>query len=480
MVRRRPGSLRGRVVLGVLALLAVLLSGLFVTVDVILSARLHADLRTRLTDRVALADQLDGALSAQQLVDRLRGDGVSSLLCDADSTSRAGGSANGLTCVRGDSGPAGPAAPPPSRRPGQPPRSGGGPPPRATANSTVQTAGDVLFVRTTLPSTGQVLTLSVDSSQVGSTLRGLVLLEVVGGAVALALAALLLFRVVGIALRPLDDMTALARRIAGGDRGRRLRTGRPDTELGRTAAAFDDMLDELETAVATAAAAEARQRALLGDVSHELRTPLTGLAATTELLLRDEPDRAERENAYVTLVRETHRANRLVDDLLTMARLDTGVPLDTARIDLVDVVEHEVERLRLLAPGLDVTVAAPPAVPVQGDPARLGQVMANLLGNARRAAGATGRVTVDVARCERGWCVDVADSGPGVPSADAERIFERLVRLDASRSRDSGGFGLGLPIARAAARAHHGDLVLAPRRGGEGARFRLTLPAADA
>lgn len=477
MRRARPASLRGRVVLGVVSLLAVLLAGLFVTVDLVLSARLHSDLRTRLTDRVALAEQLDGALSPQQLVDRLRGEGVSALLCSADSS----GSSSGVSCVQGD----GAAPAPPSGAPGRPggerrtPAAGrppGGPKPPASGDNTVRTSGSVLYLRTTL-SSGQTLTLSVDSSQVADTLRGLILLEVIGGLVLLLLAALLLFRVVGVALRPLDHMTSLARQIAAGDRGRRLGTGRPDTELGRTATAFDAMLDELESALAAAAEAEARLRGLLGDVSHELRSPLTGLAATTETLLRDEPDRAEREAAYVTLVRETRRANRLVDDLLTMTRLDTGMSLTAVPTDLAEVVGHEVERVRLLAPGLDVRHTGERSAPVLGDATRLGQIVGNLLANARTATGSSGHVAVELARVADGWQLDVIDDGPGVPAADAERIFERLVRLDESRSRDRGGFGLGLPIARALARAHGGDLVCVAQPSGTGARFRLTLPA---
>ena len=194
----------------------------------------------------------------------------------------------------------------------------------------------MLFVRTTLPQSGQVLTLAVDTSQVASTVRGLVVLEAIGGLLALGLAALLLGRVVAVALRPLDDMTSLARRIAAGDRGRRLGTGRPDTELGRTATAFDAMLDELETALSAAAAAQTQLRGFLSDVSHELRTPLTGLHATSELLLRDEPDAPGRERAYLAMVRETRRASRLVDDLVTAARFDTDAPLAVESADLVE------------------------------------------------------------------------------------------------------------------------------------------------
>ncbi|WP_375483772.1 ATP-binding protein [uncultured Jatrophihabitans sp.] len=474
----RPASLRGRVVIGVLVLLLVLLTALFTTVDLLLRERLQSDLRTRLTDRVALATQLDGALSSQDLVNRLRGDGVSALLCAARSTSTTSGGGR-PQCVTADSGPPAPGDASSGRSQGRPPGAPAKPQPGAkatVAKTSVESADSTLFVRTVLPSTGQTLTLSVDSSQVGATLNRLLVLEIVGGLVALVLAVLLLVRLVGTALRPLDHMTGLARRIGAGDRGRRLGTGRPDTELGRTATAFDDMLDALESALAEAAAAEARLRGFLNDVSHELRTPLTGLAATTETLLRDEPAAAEREQAYVTLVRETRRAGRLVDDLLMVTRLDTGMSLATEPVDVVEIATQELARSTLLAPQLHTELHTDGPAVVDGDPVRLGQILANLLDNARTAAGPQGSVRVEVERVGDDWHVDVVDSGPGVPAEDRERIFERLVRLDASRSRERGGFGLGLPIARALARAHGGELACVGPDGA-GGRFRLTLPA---
>jgi two-component system OmpR family sensor kinase len=505
-VRPRPLSLRARVTWAVLALLTVVLVVLFTAVDLVLAARLHADARTRLTDRVALARQLDGQLGAQQFVDRLRGDGVVARLCVRD----------GSGCVAAAADP-----PPPGRR--NPP----GPAPRQQARGgvaaqetslPVETAGSIIFVRTELRG-AQVLTLSLDTSQITEALHRLIVLEVGGGLLALLLAGLASARLSRAALRPLAELTTLARQIADGDRGRRLGHPRTDSELGRTAAAFDTMLDELEAALATANAAEAGMRSFLADASHELRTPMAGLQANAELLLREELDRAERERVAVAMVRETRRATRLVDDLLTTARLGQGgLTLAAERVDLSRLAEAEVARARTLAPALTFTVdagtlttdagAGTPGTArtsaeragaetagaetagaetagaetadagpvVRGDPLRLGQLITNLLDNARHATPPGGAVTVAVRRVGDRVLLDVRDTGPGVPAGERALIFERFGRGDRSRSRDTGGAGLGLPIARGLATAHGGELSYVERQGG--ACFRLNLPGA--
>lgn len=476
----RPASLRSRVTLSALLLLTVILIVLFTAVDLALSERLNADARTRLTDRAALAQQLDGSLSPQQLVDRLRGDGVTAQLCPAAS-SAAGAPSNGADgsatqCVVASTAPAPPGT---AARPAGP--KGEGKKGKA-APVPVRTTGSVLFVSATLGD-GHLLTLSTDTTQIASALGRLVLLEVVGGSVALLAAALLLSRISRVALRPLDDMTALARQIARGDRGRRLDSEHPHTELGRTAAAFDAMLDELERSATTAQRGESRMRAFLGDASHELRTPLAGLQASSESLLREQPDRVEQEQIAVTMVRETRRAALLVEDLLTIARLDGEAEqpaLRRERVDLASVAHQEVERARRVAVEVALTFTGGALAIVQGDPLRLGQIVSNLLDNARHVTSRGGHIDVTVTSDESSATVTVTDDGPGVPAHDRERIFERFVRLDESRSRHTGGAGLGLPIARALARAQGGDLtyvdVTARTPAGTGASFRLTLP----
>ena len=448
-------SLQARVTGAVLALLTVVLVVVFAAVDVALSARLHADARARLTDRAALAAELPAGLSTERLIDRLRGDGVTVRVCRRD----------GSACLAAAADPVPPGGPPA----GGPAAGGPGRRARPVTAVPVETAGSVLFVRSVLGG-DQVLTLSLDTTQIADALHRLIVLEVLGGLLALLVAGAAAARLSRTALRPLEDLTALARQIAAGDRGRRLGAAGTGTELGRTAAAFDAMLDELE-------AGEVRMRSFLSDASHELRTPLAGMQANAELLLREDPDRAERERVAVALVRESRRAARLVDDLLTMARLGHGdVSVRAERVDLRTLAEPEANRARLLAPGLTVEVTGDGTAEVTGDPVRLGQIITNLLDNARHATAGRGTVTVTVRRTGDRVMLDVADSGPGVAAADRELIFERFGRGDASRSRHTGGAGLGLPIARGLARAHGGDLTYLP--GGPGARFRLDLPAA--
>jgi len=331
---------------------------------------------------------------------------------------------------------------------------------------------------------GSWITLFGDPSGITAAqrrLRGVLLLV---GVLAVVLAAVVLMASTRLALAPLDAMTALARSIASGDRGRRLSPTRTDTELGRTAAAFDVMLDALEgterhakASEARAIASEARTRQFVADAAHELRTPLAGVQAAAEASVTSGLPEAERQRLHLLLIREAQRAGRLVEDLLSLARLDAGQESQRAPVELVELARAEAERARLRSPGVDITVGGEP-ITVPANAQHVSQVLGNLLDNARRHA--TGRIEVLVGRATEGAVVTVADDGPGIAPADRERIFDRLVRLDAARTRATGeaGAGLGLAIARGFARSHGGDLhCVPPPPGTTGAVFRLTLPS---
>jgi signal transduction histidine kinase len=323
---------------------------------------------------------------------------------------------------------------------------------------------------------GAQLTLTIDVALVTEARQTLRRVLMITGLAALILSAVLVAAAVRLALRPLDSMAALAKTIAEGNRGRRLDPTRTDTEIGQTARAFDEMLDELEGAETRARQAEERTRAFLADAAHELRTPITGVQAAAETLLhhRDQLSDADREHLQALLIKEAQRAGALVSDLLAAARLDAGVDLDLTPVSLGTLAQGEVERVRLLHPETAVTMSGADVV-ARADAGQVSGILRNVLDNAVRAAGPQGMVHLALYERDQLAVVDVWDTGPGVPPSERDRIFERLVRLDHGRSSDSGGSGLGLAIARGYARAHGGDLRCEDPRG-PGALFRLTLP----
>lgn len=454
----RTHSLRRRVTATVLALLAVMLLVLGVTTDLVLRARLEGQLEQRLQDRASVASALVDTVGSDELVRRLEGDGVSVRL---ETSLGEVITAGPQTSVAGK--PVGSSRTPAPKRRG-----------RAAKEEPVSRTGDLLQISRQL-SDGSTITLYADAADVRRTLRQVLIALFIGALGVLAAAAAILGPVIGRAMRPLDRINATARSITAGDRGRRLHPDRPETELGRTATAFDDMLDAVEGAETQARDAENRMRAFLSDAAHELRTPLTGIRAAAEHLVRADPDRAEREQLTVTVVREASRAARLVDDMLTMAQIDRGLELALEPTDLHALAETLVATKQLSAPDAQITVHGSGVVATV-DPDRITQVLANLVDNASNAAGPGASVQIVVGHHSGSAFVDVTDDGPGIPPENAERIFERLVRFDDSRSRRQGGAGLGLSIARGIARAHGGDLVYLPRSGRTGACFRLLLP----
>lgn len=318
--------------------------------------------------------------------------------------------------------------------------------------------------QTTVLSDEVRVTVYATRAGVDTALRRLLVIEALGTGAALVLATILLGAVSGSSLRPVGEVVSTARRIAAGRSGERLEPDREDTELGRLAVAFDEMLDSLEAAIADAQASEERTRRFLADAAHQLRTPLAGIRASVEMLLREDDPEA-RDQLMGNLVRETGRAARLLTALLRMARLEQERPPDRVRVDLRELVTAEAERARDLAPQIEIRIDAEREVSTaELDPGLVREALANLLDNARRHARAT--VTVRLASPDGLVIIRIEDDGPGIPEGADELVFERFATLDGR-----GGSGLGLPIARAAARAHGGDLV---HRGGG---FELTLPS---
>ena len=455
-------SLRRRVAVWTLLVLVVVLTTLGLLVNWLLGDALRSDLQQRLEDKASYAAVLqEQGVSGQTLADRLAGGGVFSTFTSGDQQ-----------FIGRDT-----ESPPP--RPGNPAQRP--PKPTPTVAPTVAFSDGDGRLTATVGLRDGTLVLSTNENDIANTLARLQQIELVAGAATLLIAGLLLITVVRAALRPLDRMSVLARRIRDGTRGRRLRPTRPTTDLGSTAAAFDDMLDALESAEAQARSAEDQMRQFLADASHDLRTPLAGVIAGAEQLLRHPAGRIEREDRLVQVIRQARRASRLVDDLLLMTRLDTAAqsgdtgPSPQRRVvDPVELIGREIDLLRLRRPDLDVRYDgnAGPGATVFGDPDQLQRALGNLLQNAAAASPVGGRIGVTTSLVDGWLAIRVVDTGPGVPPSERERIFDRFVRLSASRRGE--GSGLGLPISRAIARAEGGDLHCLSWEGG--ACFELTLP----
>lgn len=462
----RSGSLRRRTIIAVVALVALLLIVLSVVVDLALGARLRGQIEERLRDRAAAAASLVGTVDDADLAERLSDQGLAVRIDSA-----AGGS-----IVAGPSpdqlrdGPPGPGGPGPGERDSAQSSPGGSD--VSVVASDVSGDDDLVTLRSTL-SDGSTLTLTASAVGVSETLVQVRWIMTIASAGVLALAAGAVTLVVRASLRPLDQVSEVARSIGAGERARRLRPTRPDTEIGRVATALDDMLDDVVGAEETAREAESRLRAFLSDAAHELRTPVAGIRAAADTLVRADLDGPEREVLAAQVAREAARASRLVDDLLMMARVDRGLELSTSDVDLRSLVDGEVQRAQLVHPHLQVRSAVPDtAVMASVDVDRIAQVLSNLVENAARATGGRGAVRLSVKEGGAHAALTVTDDGPGIPDADRERIFDRLVRLDPARA--ASGVGLGLPIARGIARAHGGDVRCV--RSPEGAVFVVTVP----
>ncbi|MBY0177349.1 sensor histidine kinase [Curtobacterium herbarum] len=484
----RTTSLRLRTVVAIVLLLAVLLGGLCVAVQVLLSDQLRAQTIDRLRDRASAAAALVGTVDADDLADRLSMQGLSVRIVQPDGAEvQAGPSPEQLRAGPPDPG----DLPAPGSGPGAAAGNTGTGTGRTTTgsadgasvvSSTTSEDDGVLTLRSRLDD-GTVLTLTTGTRDVQSTLATL------GWVMGAASAGFLVIAVVGVtlvvrrALRPLDVVTSTAMSIAGGDRGRRLRPHRDDTEIGRVATALDTMLDAVEGAEDQAVQAELRLRAFLSDAAHELRTPVAGVRAAAETLIRAGVQGEQQEQLAVHVVRQAGRASRLVDDMLTMARLDRGIDLDRRPVDLAAFLTAEAERLVLRLPSVHLDVRVPDhPVPALLDADRIAQVLGNLADNAARATGGDGHLLLTLLAADGAdtAVVRLEDDGVGIPTADRERVFDRLVRLDDGREDRSGGAGLGLPIARGIARASGGELVAVDPLVLDGAAFVLTLPVSGA
>jgi signal transduction histidine kinase len=344
------------------------------------------------------------------------------------------------------------------------------------------TAGETAHSNGVIPASalGGILLIGRPNSAVGSQVRGLVLAELITGAVLLALLGLGGRWLIGRGLAPLDRMASTADVITSrGDLTARMPDPGDHAEAGRLAAAINTMLDRIQQAFSARWASEQKVRQFAADASHELRTPLTTIRGYAELYRQGAlgPDRLP--NAMRRIEQEAERMSSLVAELLELARLDRNSSLDLTDTDMGELVRDAVADAKAVEPDRPISATAPPQLVVVADEPRIRQVLANLLGNVREHTAPGTPVAVRLARAGQGALLEVSDAGEGMSEEAAARAFDRFYRggHDGNGNGDgsSHGSGLGLSIVQAIAVAHGGHAML--RSGpGEGTSVQVWIP----
>ncbi|MGH9127982.1 MAG: HAMP domain-containing sensor histidine kinase [Acidimicrobiales bacterium] len=283
----------------------------------------------------------------------------------------------------------------------------------------------------------------------------------------MALVGALVWVLCGRALRPVEAIRAEVADISDRDLHRRVPEPGTNDEVGRLARTMNAMLGRLE-------AGAVRQRRFVSDASHELQSPLAAIRATLEVG-KAHPEAAEWEGVIGDALEESSRLQQLIEQLLTLARVDEGTLAPRMElVDLDEVVIAEARRMRQRAPRVSIDLHGVSAGQVRGDRAQLARVVQNLLDNAERHA--SGNVGVVLATGNGRVTLSVLDDGNGIPAWERDRVFERFTRLDEARSSDDGGTGLGLAIVREIICAHDGTVEVADVA--TGACLVVSLPAA--
>lgn len=346
-------------------------------------------------------------------------------------------------------------------------------PPSTPTYATVDGAAGVstfraLFLPGTATSVDAVIAVSTDDE--GAAVRTLAL-TLAGMAIVVLAASLGIGSWVSrYGIRPINDLTGVAVAISGGARDRRAAVAGESTEADQLGHAFNVMLDERDRA-------EDRLREFISNAAHELRTPLTSIRGYAELY-RAGGFRGEGalDDAMRRLQFEAERMSGLAEDLLTLAKFDEERPIERSTVRLDEVVADVVDLARAASPDREIRVDVPDELWAEADRFRIHQAITALVDNAAQHTPAGSAIDVSAVSAGTHVVVKVADEGPGLSEAEAAMVFDRFSRGDASRSRTSGGSGLGLSIAQAIARAHGGDVSVTATPG-SGATFSIWLPA---
>ena len=341
-------------------------------------------------------------------------------------------------------------------------------------------ANDLLLTAVPLGPPGDVVGYAIlgrSMVEADATVRQAQVVFGLGALAALLVAALVALPIINRALRPLYRVARTAEAIASGDLEKRANLARSPDEVGRLGSAFDAMVDRLQAALTAATQSEERMRRFLADASHELRTPLTVLRGASQVLLRHDVAQREHESALAAIHFEAVRLSRLVDDLLTLTRLDAGESFEPQPVSVRHFVEDFVDRYGAAWPErvIQINAATWDGAEAYVDPEVLRRILTNLVDNAARYSAPGRPITLTGQLTATTVSLMVCDEGPGLSPGDAERVFERFYRANKSRSRQSGGTGLGLSIVFALVEASgaHIRMDTGPDRG---TTVELTLP----
>jgi signal transduction histidine kinase len=312
-----------------------------------------------------------------------------------------------------------------------------------------------------LPAGENILVVARPDNAVGNQVRGLIVAEVITGAVLLALLALGGRWLISRGLAPLDRMASTADMITSrGDLTARMPDPGDHAEAGRLAAAINTMLDRIQQAFGARWASEQKVRQFAADASHELRTPLTTIRGYAELYRQGALGADRLPKAMRRIEQEADRMSSLVAELLELARLDRKSSLDLTDTDMAELVRDAVADAKAVEPGRPVSATTPPRLIVVADEPRIRQVLANLLGNVREHTTPDTPVAVRLAQAGQGALLEVTDAGQGMSEDAVARAFDRFYRSGHNGHGHGHGSGLGLSIVQAIATAHGGHAML--------------------
>ncbi|MEA2170315.1 MAG: two-component system, OmpR family, sensor kinase [Solirubrobacteraceae bacterium] len=339
-----------------------------------------------------------------------------------------------------------------------------------------RTGGGRFRVTSVRLTSGGALVVAVPLGDYDSTLHRLLRIELLVALLVLLVLGAAAWFLVRVGLSPLERMGRTAGAIAAGDLSRRVEPATERTEVGRLGLSLNAMLGQIERAFAERKASEDRLRTFLSDASHELRTPLASIRGYAELMrMGAAGSEADRRKATERIEAEAKRMGVLVEDLLTLARLDEEREMVLEDVDLAEIAGDATAGARAAAQDREISLVSNGPVHVTGDAGKLRQIIDNLLGNAVTHTPPGTAIDVRVARDETHAHLDVRDHGPGLPEGDAEQLFDRFWRAEGGRKQGKAGAGLGLAIVAGLVSAHGGE-VSAENAPGGGARFSVSMP----